>query len=105
MRTEVESGTPLPEKGILFLGGHPNMTKKLRQQFPKWTFVSDEQLKKCSCANPAAVFYWTGHCSHKMMRYVYSKLPANASILYVTATNLPMLIAQMQQVYQEQFVQ
>ena len=32
------------EKGILFLGGHPNMTKKLRQQFPKWTFVSDDQL-------------------------------------------------------------
>lgn len=40
-----------------------------------------------------------------MMRYVYSKLPADASILYVTATNLPMLISQMQQVYQEQFVQ
>ena len=56
MRTEVESGTPLPEKGILFLGGHPNMTKKLRQQFPKWTFVSDDQLRKCSCANSAAVF-------------------------------------------------
>lgn len=24
----------LPEKGVLFLGGHQNMTKKLRKHFP-----------------------------------------------------------------------
>jgi hypothetical protein len=89
----------LPQKGVLFLGGHPNMTKKLRQQFPKWTFVTDDQLKRCVSANQSIVFYWTKHSSHKMMRYVYSKLPDDASILYVTATNLPLLIAQMQRTY------
>jgi hypothetical protein len=90
----------LPQKGVLFLGGHQNMTKKLRQQFPKWTFVSDDQLKRCGNVNPTLVFYWTGHSSHKMMQYVYSKIPENTNILYVTATNLDLLIKEMQYTYQ-----
>lgn len=90
----------LPQKGVLFLGGHQNMTKKLRQQFPKWTFVSDDQLKRGGSIKHNIVFYWTGHSSHKMMRYVYSKLPENSSILYVSATNLPLLIKEMQFTYQ-----
>lgn len=91
----------LPQKGVLFLGGHQNMTKKLRQFFPKWTYVTDDQLKKCSIINQRVVFYWTKHSSHKMMRYVYSKLPNDTSIIYVTATNLPLLIEQMQITYQK----
>mgnify|MGYP006785430781 CR=1 FL=1 len=86
----------LPQKGVLFLGGHQNMTKKLRQQFPKWTYVTDDQIRRCSSVNQTVVFYWTKHSSHKMMRYVYSKLPEDASIIYVTATNLSLLIEQMQ---------
>lgn len=100
MNRETEVSNVLPRKGVLFLGGHQNMTKKLRQQFPKWTYISDEQLKRHSCINQTVVFYWTGHSSHKMMRYVYSKLPENANIIYVTATNLPMLIEEMQHTYQ-----
>lgn len=100
MYREAEGTIVLPQKGVLFLGGHPNMTKKLRQQFPKWTFVSDDQLKRCGSISQTLVFYWTGHSSHKIMRYVYSKLPENANILYVTATNLPLLIKEMQYTYQ-----
>ena len=101
MKRENVMRTELPPKGVLFLGGHQNMTKKLRQQFPKWTFVTDDQIKRCSSMNQTVVFYWTKHSSHKMMQYVYSKLPDNASIIYVTATNLPLLIEQMQQTYQK----
>ena len=100
MYRKVENTIVLPQKGVLFLGGHPNMTKKLRQQFPKWTFASDDQLKRCGNVNQTIVFYWTGHSSHKMTRYVYSKLPDNASIIYVTATNLPLLINEMLCIYQ-----
>ena len=91
----------LPQKGVLFLGGHQNMTKKLRQQFPKWTYVTDDQIRRCSSINQTVVFYWTKHSSHKMMQYVYSKLPEDASIIYVTATNLSLLIEQMQHTYQK----
>ena len=91
----------LPPKGVLFLGGHQNMTKKLKQQFPKWTYVTDDQLKRCASINQTVVFYWTKHSSHKMMQYVYSKLPNDAFIIYVTATNLQLLIEQMQNTYQK----
>ena len=77
------------------------MTKKLRQQFPTWTFVTDDQIRRCSSVNQTVVFYWTKHSSHKMMRYVYSKLPEDVSIIYVTATNLSLLIEQMQHTYQQ----
>ena len=89
----------LPEKGVLFLGGHQNMTKKLRKRFPKWSFVTDDQFKRVPVINQTMVFYWTGHSSHKLMRNIYSKLPDDACILYVTATNLPLLIAEMESAY------
>ena len=91
----------LPQKGVLFLGGHQNMTKKLRQQFPKWCFISDDHLKRCSRINQSTVFFWTGHSSHKMMRYVYSKISADATIIFVTSTNLSLLIEEMQFAYQK----
>jgi hypothetical protein len=100
MNIENIAGMELPQKGVLFLGGHQNMTKKLRQQFPKWTYITDDQIRRCTSINQTLVFYWTKHSSHKMMQYVYSKLPDNACVIYVTATNLSLLIAEMQQTYQ-----
>ena len=98
MAREVEA-MMLPQKGVLFLGGHQNMTKKLRQQFPKWTYVTDDQIRRCTSVKQTVVFYWTKHSSHKMMQYVYSKLPDDANIIYVTATNISLLIEQMQNTY------
>ena len=99
----IDSVRDLPQKGVIFLGGHQNMTKKLRQHFPRWTFISDEQLKRYSVTSQRIVFYWTCHSSHKLMQYVYSKLPSDASVIYVTATNLPLLIAEMNQLYCSKF--
>ena len=90
----------LPERGVAFLGGHPNMTKKLRQQYPRWTYISDEQFFRRPCISNTIIFYWTKHSSHKLMRCVYSKLPDEAQIMYVTATNLPLLIKEMEGSYQ-----
>lgn len=101
MNIENIAGMELPQKGVLFLGGHQNMTKKLRQHFPKWTYVTDDRIRRCTRISQTVVFYWTKHSSHKMMQYVYSKLPDNANVIYVTATNLPLLIAEMQRIYQE----
>ena len=91
----------LPEKGVVFLGGHQNMIKKLRQQFPKWVYVTDDQLRRLGTCKSSIVFYWTAHSSHKMMRYVYNKLPENANVIFVSATNIPLLITQMQHTYHE----
>ena len=91
--------TNLPKKGVVFLGGHQNMTKKLQQKYPQWHFLSDDQLTKSKTLNSEIVFYWTKHSSHKLMQYVYSKLPDDAEIHYVTATNLSLLESEMKQCF------
>lgn len=95
------SKSTLPEKGVLFLGGHPNMTKKLRRKFPKWSFITDDQFKRFPVINETIVFYWTGHSSHKLMRNIYSKLSEKTTILYVSATNLSLLISDMERMFEE----
>ena len=79
----------------------PEYDKKLRQQFPKWVYVTDDQLRRLGTCKSSIVFYWTAHSSHKMMRYVYNKLPENANVIFVSATNIPLLITQMQHTYHE----
>lgn len=86
----------LPEKGVLFVGGHQNLTKKLRKKFPKWVFISDEQMKRHTNISQRTIFYWSNHCSHKLMRYVFSKLSKESDVIYVTATNVSLLISEMQ---------
>lgn len=96
----IRGNMKLLQRDVLFLGGHQNMTKKLRQVFPGWTFITDDQLRRCTCINQTVIFYWTKHSSHKLMRYVYSKLPDGANVNYVTATNLSLLLAEMENIYQ-----
>lgn len=89
----------IPSKGVMFLGGHPNLVKKLQQVYPKWDFVSDEQLRRKASFQQDIIFYWTGHGSHKLMKYVYARTSDDATVLYVTATNLPLLLAEMDSAY------
>ena len=99
MASTISKENKLPTKGVLFLGGHQNMIKKLKQYFPDWTYLTDDQLKRCSNIHQSIVFYWTSHGSHKLMRYVFSKLQEDVNIIYVTATNLPRLISEMENTY------
>ena len=81
----------IPKKNVLFLGGHHNMIKKLQKRHPDWCFITDDNFKHRGNMNQQVVFFWTAHCSHKMMRFVYSKLNQNAVIYYVKSTNIDML--------------
>ena len=101
MRGKPQIENTLPQSNVLFLGGHQNMTKKLRQLYPNWTYVTDDQFNRRTNITQQTIFFWTGHSSHKMMRFVYSRLPACANIIYVTATNLDRLTTEMQQGYQK----
>lgn len=87
----------LPEKGVLFLGGHQNMTKKLWNKYPEWLFVTDDRLRTLD--DVKYVFYWTNHGSHKMMRHVFSQLAEDTEIFYVTFTNIELLEDEMKRLY------
>ena len=85
----------IPKKGVIFLGGHHNMIKKLQQRYPKWCYITDDCFKNRVSTEQRIVFFWTAHCSHKMMQFVYSKLNRNAIVHYVKATNIDMLESEM----------
>lgn len=90
----------IPHSGIMFLGGHPNMIKKLQRIYPDWDYISDEQMRRKSSFKQHIIFYWTGHSSHLLMEYIYSRISDDAQILYVTATNLPLLLSEMSCAYE-----
>lgn len=94
----------LPSKGVMFLGCMykgvcPNLLKKLQQVYLKWDFISDEQLQRKISFKQDTIFYWTGHGSHQLMEYVYSRASKHAKVLYVTSTNLPLLLSEMSAAY------
>lgn len=97
----VQCDVMLPNKGVIFLGGHPNMVKKLKQLYPKWKYINDDDLKRhrSTIHNNNVVFYWTKHGSHTIMQYAFKKLPKDAEILYVTSTSIPLLVKEMSDVY------
>lgn len=87
--------TSLPVTGVLFLGGHPNMVKKIQKSYPKWDYISPEQCNRKREFHQSLVFYWTKHSSHKLTCYVYSRLDKNSKIHFVTATNTDLLFQEM----------
>lgn len=89
----------LPKDGVLFLGGHQNMTKKLRNIFPGWTFLSDDLFRSWTAKKLNAVFYWYNHSSHSMMKYVNARKDGDVPYVYVTATNIDRLIKEMADQY------
>lgn len=89
----------IPSKGVMFFGGHPNLVKKLQRIYPEWDYVSDEQVRRKASFKRNIIFYWTGHGSHQLMEYVYSRTSSNTKVLYVTATNLPLLLNEMNTAY------
>ena len=98
-KVQIEKENKLPSKGVLFLGGHQNLVNKLRNKYPKWAFMTDDDAKRIKSIKQTTVFYFTKYGSHTLMRYVYSMLPENVKIHYVTATNIPMLIKEMEDLY------
>ena len=73
------------------------MTKKLRQIFPNWTYLSDDLFKEIGQID--TIFFWTKHSSHSMMEFVACRKSDDAKICYVTATNIKRLIKEMEEQY------
>ena len=82
-----------PEKGVVFIGGHPNMLKKLRQRHLNWSFVTSEDERKknsfnSSLARISVAILWTDHLSHKLYESMMHCIPDGTPIIYASSTNL-----------------
>lgn len=82
----------LPRRA-LFLGGHPNLVKRLSTRFKKWDFVTSKNGggEIIPDGEFEVVFIWAGHLSHKIMQQVDRDKP----IIYLTATNYALLKREM----------
>lgn len=89
----------LPEDGVIFAGGHPNMTKKLRQDHPGWTFIDGGDVNFPEFRGPAIIFFWDKHMCHPMWHRVRKFAPPGAPQAYLKSTNLDMLEAEMRRAW------
>lgn len=87
-------GLELPADSVVFVGGHPNMVKKLQVLHSKWTFISDEYFLNLP-TRVEAIFCWTNHMSHRLWQKLDSFYLSREKLLYVTATNLERLDEEM----------
>lgn len=91
---------PLPESGVLFLGGHVNLVNKLRQRHPGWRYQSDNQFTATATTSIKLVFMWSDHMSHSLQDRVFSIIK-DVPVLYLKATNLNRLEHEMKQKYND----
>lgn len=91
-----EYALPLPESRVLFLGGHPNLLKKVEARHPNWQFMNDGNYRSRPASNTAdVIFFWTAHSSHSLPQKAFSDLGNIPPIVYVTATNIDRLEQEM----------
>jgi hypothetical protein len=96
-RAEADIPLPdLPRTGVAFIGGHPKLVAKLELLFPEWRFLTvgrNDNIPDSYSAD--TVFAYTSHIAHKTYRKCLSSLRDDALLIYVSATNLDLLIAEM----------
>ncbi len=93
---------PLPEKGVLFLGGHSNLIGKLKSIHPGWTYINTtDYTKKEVGQSTRLVFVWPNYLSHALMWRVYASLPEDVPTIFLTASNIQRLEREMQEGYRK----
>ena len=48
-----------------FIGGAPNLVKKLSQIYPDWTYIDDDASDAFTVGSADLIFCYTAHISHK----------------------------------------
>lgn len=89
----------LPESGVVFVGGHPNMLKKLRKDHPGWTFIGSGDKTADLPAGPSMIFFYDQHLSHPVYHKIRKAAGPSVPKAYLKATNLDMLDAEMRRAW------
>ena len=99
--TDKTAETSLGELNVCFIGGHPNFTKKIREKFGKWKFISEKQSNFPLNAFDGCdiIFQAESHCNHSLSERRNKAIGnANIPIVYLNnVTNLDMCIKKMVQ--------
>lgn len=91
-----EYALPLPESRVLFLGGHPNLLKKVEAKHPDWQFLNDDNFRSRPVGSSVdVIFFWSAHSSHSLRNKVFPDLTNLPPVVYVAATNIDRLEQEM----------
>ena len=86
----------LPKDKVLFVGGNPNMTKKLRQSYPGWQYINSTNPNAPLPEDVDVIFVMTNHTlSHGLWERVNKFYSCRDQMRYVQATNLEKLVEEM----------
>lgn len=91
----------LPERGVIFIGGHPNMVKHLKNRFPDWRFIDGDDRNFKDLGSPSVIFIWFEHISHPTYHRIMTFAPDACPIRYCNATNQNRLIEEMKRAWTE----
>lgn len=88
---EIEDELPeVPERGVIFVGGHQNMTYKLKALYPDWSFNPTSAVPS---AKFVVIFY--DYCGHTLSTFVDSN-NRELKKIYVRGTNIQSILTQIQ---------
>lgn len=81
-----------------FIGGHPNFTKKVKQQFPKWKFIEEKQgnFPKNMLDTCKVIFQAENHCNHALSERMDDAVGKEIPCIFIgNTTNLTLCIKKM----------
>lgn len=96
----------LPQTGILFVGGHPNFIKKLKECYPNWSYIvsknAPERMKQYD--KLTMCFIYSEHMGHPLYNGVINELRScDTPYSYIRGTNLERVIREMRLDYAEAY--
>ena len=103
---ELLDSVQLPEKGVLFLGGHPKLLRKLRLLHPNWDYISVNDEKPVFRDNKTynVCFYWYKYTSHSLEEFIKKYLKNDNDFIYLNSLNPELLEKEMKHGYLMQLV-
>lgn len=81
----------LPEDGVLFVGGHANFVKKVKQVYPNWRYIDSENRSFGTFGNVTCLFLYVNHLSHSTYHKIKNSVAPDTPIFYVDDINLDKL--------------
>lgn len=79
----------LPDKNILFIGGHENEIAKLKLRHPEWTFLGPKERNSNKVKRDFDfVVAKVDHVSHNIIERALAFVPNDVPVIYSNATNI-----------------
>lgn len=99
LQIQQEELPELPAEGVVFVGGHINMVKKLVQTHPGWKFIDGGDKNFPPFSGCRCLFFWDKHLSHPTYHKAQAMRSSDTPVVYLKSTNPDQLEQEMRRGY------